>query len=100
MRLLDYLIGCVALIGLIFTGWWAVYQSGNTPVNLEARLEANANAALAEAGFDWAKVEMNGQRARLTGKAPSVDAVRAAAETVITSSGSGGVNIAQYVQKL
>ena len=91
MRLLDYLIGCVALIGLIFTGWWAVYQSGNTPVNLEARLEANANAALAEAGFDWAKVEMNGQRARLTGKAPSVDAVRAAAETVITSSGSGGV---------
>ena len=46
MRLLDYLIGFVALLGLIFTGWWAVYQSGNTPVNLEARLDARAEAAL------------------------------------------------------
>ena len=85
MRLLDYLIGFVALLGLIFTGWWAVYQSGNTPVNLEARLDARAEAALAEGGFDWAHVEMDGQRARLTGKAPSMDAVKAAAETVPVS---------------
>lgn len=91
MRLLDYLFGFVALVGLICTGWWAVYQSANTPVNLQARLEANANAALAEQGFDWAGVRMHGQRAELTGKAPSMDAIEAAAETVLTSSGSGGI---------
>lgn len=91
MRLLDYLIGCVALIGLIFTGWWAVYQSASTPVNLQARLETNANAALSEAGFGWARVRMHGQRAELSGKAPSADAVQAAAETVLTSSGPGGL---------
>ncbi len=91
MRLLDYLFGFVALLGIICTGWWALYQSANTPVNLQARLEANANAALAEQGFDWAGVEMHGQRAELTGKAPSLDAVAAAAETVLTSNGPGGV---------
>ncbi|MAN66356.1 OmpA family protein [uncultured Hyphomonas sp.] len=91
MRLLDYLFGFVALLGLVCTGWWAVYQSANTPVNLQARLEANANAALTEQGFDWAGVRMHGQRAELTGKAPSIDAIEAAAETVLTSSGSGGV---------
>lgn len=57
----------------------------------QARLEANANAALAEQGFDWAGVRMHGQRAELTGKAPSMDAIEAAAETVLTSSGSGGI---------
>jgi OmpA-OmpF porin, OOP family len=93
MRLLDYLFGFVALLGLICTGWWALYQSANTPVNLQARLEANANAALDEQGFDWAGVRMHGQRAELTGKAPSIDAIEAAAQTVLTSSGSGGVII-------
>ena len=91
MRLLDYLFGFVALVGLVGTSWWAVYQSPNKAVNLEARLEANANAALEAAGFDWARVEMRGQTARLTGKAPSADAIQAAAETVVTSTGSGGV---------
>lgn len=91
MRLLDYLFGLVALAGLAGTGWWAVYQSPNSAVNLQARLEANANAALDAAGFDWAHVEMDGQTARLKGRAPSADAIQAAALTVVTSSGAGGV---------
>ena len=91
MRLLDYLFGLVALIGLGLTSWWAVYQSPNTPVNLQARLQQNASAALEAGGFDWASVEMRGQHAVLHGQAPSADAVQAAAETVLTSSGSGGV---------
>lgn len=91
MRLLDYLFGLVALLGLVVTGWNAVYQSPNTPVNLQARLEANANAALKAAGYNWANVEMHGQRAVLKGKAPSADAIKAAADVIITSSGKGGV---------
>ncbi|RAN36593.1 OmpA family protein [Hyphomonas pacifica] len=91
MRLLDYLFGLVALIGLGVTSWWAVYQSPNTPVNLQARLQQNASAALEAGGFDWASVEMRGQRAVLHGQAPSADAVQAAAETVLTSNGAGGV---------
>lgn len=98
MRLLDYFFGFLALIGLVLTGWWGVYQSPNTPVNLEARLEANANAALEAKGYDWARVEMRGQRAVLHGKAPSADAVQAAALTVLTSSGPGGVILGGVTQ--
>lgn len=90
-RLLDYLIGGLALLALPFLLWWGIYQSPQSAVNLQARLEARAAAALAESGNDWARVSMDGQRAILTGAAPSNDAVTEAAGAVRRSSGPGGV---------
>lgn len=91
MRLLDYLIGGLALLALPFLMWWGIYQSPQSAVNLQARLEAKAKAALAEGGAGWATVRMEGQRAILTGAAPSHDAVTEAARLVRQSSGAGGV---------
>lgn len=91
MRLLDYLLGGLALLALPFLMWWGIYQSPQSAVNLQARLEARANAALAEGGADWASVRMDGQRAVITGAAPSHDAVAEAARLVRRSSGPGGL---------
>lgn len=91
MRLLDYLMGGLALLTLPFLMWWGIYQSPQSAVNLQARLEARANAALAEGGADWASVRMDGQRAVITGAAPSHDAVTEAARLVRRSSGAGGL---------
>lgn len=91
MRLLDYLFALVALAGLAIVSWWGVYQSPQSAVNLENRLEAAAQDALAADGYTWAEIEMSGQRAILRGPAPSDDAVQLAAESVLASSGSGGL---------
>lgn len=91
MRLLDYLIGGLALLALPFLMWWGIYQSPQSAVNLQARLEARAKVALAKGGADWASVRMDGQRAVITGAAPSHDAVTEAARFVRRSSGPGGV---------
>jgi len=91
MKMLDYLFAPVALAGLVATGWWGLYQSPQRPANLAAQLEQNANSTLAANGYDWAHVRMKGQRAVLTGAAPSDDAAMAAAELVLRSAGPGGV---------
>ncbi|MBY9066699.1 hypothetical protein K1X12_07295 [Hyphomonas sp. WL0036] len=91
MRLLDYLLGGLALLALPFLVWWGIYQSPQSAVNLQSRLEAQAQAALAASGANWATVRMDGQRAVITGAAPSADAVIEAARTVRRSSGAGGV---------
>ena len=91
LRLLDYLMGGLALLALPFLVWWGIYQSPQSAVNLQERLEARARVALAKGGADWASVSMEGQRAVLTGAAPSNDAVTEAARLVRRSSGPGGL---------
>lgn len=91
VRLLDYLIGLLSLLALPFIAWWGLYQSPQSAAALEAKLETAANAALVKAGIDWARAEMDGQRAILTGAAPSEDAVAEAARIVLRSSGTGGL---------
>ncbi|MEM9878918.1 MAG: OmpA family protein [Pseudomonadota bacterium] len=49
---------------------------------IEADLNTRAQAALASAEIDWAKVRVNGRRAVLTGLAPSPDAAQRALKTV------------------
>ena len=97
-RLLDYLIGGLALLALPLLLWWGIYQSPQSAVNLQARLEARAAAALTESGNDWARVSMDGQRAVLTGAAPSHDAITEAARAVRRSSGPGGIVLGGVTQ--
>ncbi|MEQ9505832.1 MAG: hypothetical protein RLO80_06140 [Hyphomonas sp.] len=91
VRLLDYLTGFVSLLALPFIVWWGVNQSPQSAAALQARLETNAHQALVLAGIDWARVEMDGQTAILTGAAPSQDAVEEAMGVVLRSSGPGGL---------
>ena len=91
MRLLEYLFALVALAGLVTAGWWGVYQSPQNAANLQAHLQQETSAALQAAGMDWAVVQMDGQRAILSGKAPSPEAVRDAALTILNADGPGGL---------
>lgn len=91
MRFVDFLISLVGLIGIAATGWWAVHGGPTQAVVLENRLESLAETALAEAGQDWASVEMNGQTAVLTGQSPSHDSAQAALSALRTAEGPGGV---------
>jgi OOP family OmpA-OmpF porin len=91
MRLLDYLFALVALAGLVAASWWGVYQSPQNAANLQLRLQQETSSALKAAGMDWAVVNMDGQHAVLSGKAPSPDAVRDAALIVLSADGPGGL---------
>jgi outer membrane protein OmpA-like peptidoglycan-associated protein len=91
MRLLDYLFALVALVGLVAASWWGVYQSPQNAANLQFRLQQETSSALKAAGMDWAVVNMDGQHAVLSGKAPSPDAVRDAALIVLSADGPGGL---------
>jgi len=91
MRLLDYLFALVALAGLVAASWWGVYQSPQNAANLQFRLQQETSSALKAAGMDWAVVNMDGQHAVLSGKAPSPDAVRDAALIVLSADGPGGL---------
>jgi len=91
IRLLDWLIALGSLAGLALIGWWSVYQSPHNAVALEARLKASVEAKLVADGHSWAKVEMQGQRAVISGLAPADDAFEAARESALTADGKGGL---------
>jgi outer membrane protein OmpA-like peptidoglycan-associated protein len=65
---------------------------GFTMGDLERKLQAHAQAALRAdpALASWARVEMDGQRATVSGAAPSEALRLRAAQTVLSSSGAGG----------
>lgn len=90
MRLLDSFLVLLALAGLGATGWWGMYQSEFTPASLEARLGALTQAALEEAGHDWAVATMDGQTVILSGAPPSPEAGEAAIVVAALAAGPGG----------
>jgi OOP family OmpA-OmpF porin len=90
MRLVNYLLAFLSLIGIGIVGWWGVYQSPHSAANLQKVLQENAVTALDAYGMDWAKVEMDGQLAGLSGEAPSMDAAVNAEQVLLESSPVGG----------
>lgn len=91
IRLLDWLIALGSLAGLALIGWWSIYQSPHNADALQAKLQSAVEQKLITDGHSWAKVEMFGQRAVLSGLAPAEDAFEAARESVLTADGQGGL---------
>jgi len=58
--------------------------------NIETSLQTHAERALHSANMDWAKVEVHGQKALLSGTAPALVAREKARMTVLHSTGKGG----------
>lgn len=58
---------------------------------MTTQLETAAHEALSASGQSWATLELDGQRAYLSGNPPSVEAAEAARQAVLTSSGPGGM---------
>ncbi|PWE17438.1 hypothetical protein DDZ18_07090 [Marinicauda salina] len=70
----------------------AIYASPLSARSLEARLQTAAEAALYDIRADeWASLEMNGQVAILSGRAPNRQARDSALEAVRTAAWAGGV---------
>jgi len=95
MKYLDPLIrhrGLLISAGVfLLFGMWAVYLSPWSAEAMEARLQAAAESALEEVGQQgWAVVEMRGQRAVLSGTAPSDEAQARAVRAVRQSHWAGG----------
>lgn len=81
-----------ALIVFFILGTLAIHASPLSAGSLEARLQTAAEAALYRVQADrWARVELNGQVATLTGRAPSRAARREALSALERASWAGGV---------
>lgn len=84
--------GLFALIIFFALGTLAIHASPLSARSLEARLQASAEAALFRVQADrWARVELDGQVARLSGQAPSRVARQRALEALQRASWAGGV---------
>lgn len=79
----------LALLGIITVHGTSEYHLNAAQMHDELR--TSAETALADAGQSWAQLELNGQRAVLSGSPPSVQAAEAARVAVLNSSGPGGI---------
>ena len=91
VRLLDWLFALASLAGLGLVAWWSVYQSPHNALTLESELKSTVEEQLVADGHSWAKVDMYGQRAVISGVAPAEDAFEAARESALTAEGYGGL---------
>ena len=90
----DTMIAGLSGAGLALLGIITVHGTSEYHLNaaqMYDQLQASAETALMEAGGSWAELELNGQRAILTGSPPSVEAAEAARIAVLQSSGEGGI---------
>ena len=69
-RFVDWILALSALIGIAALGFWAVYQASSNAASLENSLQQQASNLLAENGYDWANIKLDGQRATLSGQSP------------------------------
>jgi outer membrane protein OmpA-like peptidoglycan-associated protein len=89
------LIVFAGITALIVTGYFAIFfERGEGPLRsvrfVPAELQKQAGAALKTAGVTWAQVHMDGQKAIMTGTAPSVADKEEAVMIVRRSAGPGG----------
>ena len=70
--------------------WFAIYAGPTSADKLEARFESEAIAALSEPQFAWARVEMNGQTAIISGTAPTEALRQRAIRRIKEAAGPGG----------
>ena len=94
MSAYDTMIAGLSGAGLALLGIITVHGTSEYHLNAEqmyGALQGSAETALEEAGQSWATLELNGQRAILSGAPPSVEAAEAARVAVLESSGKGGI---------
>lgn len=82
------LAGAIGLFVLcVFTAWIGPHSEAN----LEKKLQASVDQALASPDLSWATAEMQGQKAVLTGLAAGESARNRALEAALAAEGPGGV---------
>ncbi len=85
-------LGLMAALGLVGSGW---VRGDLRPAQLTQRAQASADTALMQAGFGWARLEVENSTGRLKGQAPDQDSLvqlqRAAAGLLAPYMGVPGV---------
>ena len=93
MSVYDTMVAGLSGAGLVLLGAVTTHGSSEYHLNaaqLEAQLQASAEAAIAAADLDWLTVRMDGQKAILSGNPPTPEAVLMAERIVLESAGKGG----------
>ncbi len=94
MSVYDTMVAGLSGAGLVLVGFVTTHGSSDYHLNaaqMQAELQDRAQAALNEAGLEWATASLNGQTAMLTGTPPSQDAEAEAERIVRSSAGPGGI---------
>ncbi len=94
MSVYDTMVAGLSGAGLVLLGFVATNGTSEYHLNaaqIQSALQEQADTALRTAGYDWATVAVDGQRATLTGAAPDAAAATEAERVVLESSGKGGV---------
>ena len=88
-RFVDWILAFIALIGIVVTGFWAVYHGNQNAVSLENNIQQRAETVLQEGGYGWADIKLDGQHATLSGQSPG-DGAGDDAIKLLSSSGLFG----------
>ena len=91
MRVFDFLLAALGAAGLAALGVWSYFALPSFAKSYEGDLAARAEAMLADAGHNWAGVNVNGQSVQLTGAPPDEAAGAAAVMAVQEAAGPGGL---------
>ena len=82
----------LGIAGLLLSLLFGIYLGSSSASKIEGRITRDIDSALSTNGYsDWAKADVDGQKVRLTGQAPSARLKDAAINAVMTASGAGGV---------
>ena len=90
-RFVDWILAVIALIGIVVTGFWAVYHGNQNAVSLEQTVQQRAATVLREGGYGWADIRLDGQHATLSGQSPGDGAGDGAIELLASSGLLGGM---------
>ncbi|WOR13960.1 OmpA family protein [Hyphomonas sp. FCG-A18] len=93
MSAYNTIVAGLSASGLVLLGFVATHGQSDfhmSAAQMQATLQAKAEAALHDGDFGWATITMDGQVATITGNAPSDGAIAAAQQLVLTSAGPGG----------
>ena len=82
----------LGIAGLLISVLGGLYLGPSSARKIEARLRSDVQNSLDEAGYgSWVSIEQVGQKAILTGFAPSEEAKEGALDTALKSAGPGGL---------
>ena len=87
----KFLVGLICLVVLGYLGFYAGIIKSESSVALENKLQRIAVEKTASNEFGWADIRMDGQKAIITGTAPSDEAREKIRKLVLMSEWSGGV---------
>lgn len=90
----DTVKWCIGLAAVVVLGWLGIHTEAfghGSATRAQAKIETAVDERLELLGATWAKAQVEGQRVRLSGAAPSAEARDRVAEALLSTQWSGGL---------